>query len=76
MSTLLRRTFLQTAPLAALSLAACTRAPRLQKVGRELGLIATLLKQHERGRQVTDEIVRLSGGSIRELPLISIDSGY
>lgn len=37
--------------------------PRLQKMGRELGLIATLLKQHERGRQVTDEIVRLSGGS-------------
>lgn len=39
--------------------------PRLQKARRELELVAILLKQHERGRQVTDEIVRLSQGSDR-----------
>src|SRR5512133_126668 len=39
--------------------------PRLQKVRREVGLVTTLLKQHERGRQVTDEILRLSQGSDR-----------
>lgn len=32
--------------------------PRLQTAGREVDLVAVLLRQHERGRQVTDEIVR------------------
>jgi len=32
--------------------------PRLQAAGREPTLIATLLRQHERGRQLTDEIQR------------------
>jgi hemerythrin-like domain-containing protein len=42
--------------------------PRLQKAGRELDLVATLLRQHERGRQLTDEIVRKAGaGSSPEL---------
>jgi len=38
--------------------------PRLQVPGREPELVALLLRQHERGRQVTDEIVRKaqSGG--------------
>lgn len=39
--------------------------PRLQAAGRETTLVATLLRQHERGRQLTDEILRraTSGGS-------------
>jgi hemerythrin-like domain-containing protein len=42
--------------------------PRLQQAGRELELVATLLRQHERGRQLTDEIVRKAGaGSSVEL---------
>jgi hemerythrin-like domain-containing protein len=32
--------------------------PRLQKAGREVDLVAVLLRQHERGRQLTDDIVR------------------
>lgn len=32
--------------------------PRLQAAGRETLLLATLLRQHERGRQLTDEIIR------------------
>jgi hemerythrin-like domain-containing protein len=35
--------------------------PRLQAAGREGALVATLLQQHERGRQVTDQIVRRAG---------------
>lgn len=35
--------------------------PRLQAAHRELELIAILLRQHERGRQLTDEIIRQSG---------------
>ena len=34
--------------------------PRLQNARREVELVATLLRQHERGRQLTDEIVRES----------------
>jgi hemerythrin-like domain-containing protein len=37
--------------------------PRLQKAGRELDLVAVLLRQHQRGREVTDEIVRRSTAS-------------
>lgn len=32
--------------------------PRLQAVHRETDLVATLLQQHQRGRQLTDDIVR------------------
>ena len=32
--------------------------PRLQAAGREVALVAILLRQHERGRQLTDEIIR------------------
>jgi hemerythrin-like domain-containing protein len=32
--------------------------PRLQAAGREVDLVAVLLRQHERGRQLTDDIVR------------------
>jgi len=35
--------------------------PRLQAAGRELGLLAVLLHQHERGRQLTDEIIHRAG---------------
>src|SRR6478609_4301811 len=42
--------------------------PRLQAAGREQGLVTTLLRQHERGRQLTDEIARrASAGSSPEL---------
>lgn len=32
--------------------------PRLQAAGRETDLVATLLLQHQRGRQLTDDIIR------------------
>jgi hemerythrin-like domain-containing protein len=35
--------------------------PRLQTARREVDLVAVLLRQHERGRQVTDDIVRRAG---------------
>jgi hemerythrin-like domain-containing protein len=35
--------------------------PRLEAAGREVPLVATLRKQHERGREVTAEILRLAG---------------
>lgn len=35
--------------------------PRLQSAGREVELVATLLRQHQRGREVTDHIVRKVG---------------
>jgi hemerythrin-like domain-containing protein len=34
--------------------------PRLQAAGREGALVATLLKQHQRGRELTDELKRLA----------------
>jgi hemerythrin-like domain-containing protein len=36
--------------------------PRLEAARREVELVATLRRQHQRGREVTDVIVRLSGG--------------
>jgi len=42
--------------------------PRLQAAGREVDLVAVLLRQHQRGREVTDEIVRqASSGASAEL---------
>jgi hemerythrin-like domain-containing protein len=38
--------------------------PRLQAAGREAALVAILLRQHERGRQLTDEISRRAGAGI------------
>jgi hemerythrin-like domain-containing protein len=35
--------------------------PRLQAAHRETELVATLLQQHQRGRQLTDDIVRRAG---------------
>lgn len=35
--------------------------PRLQAAGREAALVTILLRQHERGRQLTDEIIRRAG---------------
>jgi hemerythrin-like domain-containing protein len=40
--------------------------PRLEAHGRELTLVATLRKQHARGRELTDDIVRLAGTSPSE----------
>jgi len=37
--------------------------PRLETARRQPKLVATLRRQHQRGREVTDEIVRLAGGS-------------
>ncbi|HXK25098.1 MAG TPA: hemerythrin domain-containing protein [Myxococcota bacterium] len=37
--------------------------PRLRSAQREVELVATLLRQHERGRQLTDEIIRRSGSA-------------
>lgn len=42
--------------------------PRLKAAGREQELVATLLAQHQRGRQLTDQIVQKAGaGSSPEL---------
>jgi hemerythrin-like domain-containing protein len=41
--------------------------PRLQAARREVELVAILLRQHARGRQLTDGIVRSARGSGREL---------
>jgi hemerythrin-like domain-containing protein len=42
--------------------------PRLQAAGREADLVAVLLRQHARGRELTDEIVRNARGAAeREL---------
>ena len=37
--------------------------PRLQKARRETTLVAVLLRQHQRGRELTDEIVRRAGAA-------------
>jgi hemerythrin-like domain-containing protein len=37
--------------------------PRLQAAHRETDLVATLLEQHERGRQLTEDVIRRSGGA-------------
>jgi len=37
--------------------------PRLQKARREVDLVTVLLQQHQRGRQVTDDIVRRAGSA-------------
>lgn len=36
--------------------------PRLERAGRETELVAVLLRQHQRGRQVTEEIQRRTAG--------------
>jgi hemerythrin-like domain-containing protein len=38
--------------------------PRLQKARRETDLVAILLRQHQRGREVTDDILRRDGASV------------
>jgi hemerythrin-like domain-containing protein len=38
--------------------------PRLQAAGREQALVSTLLRQHERGRQLTDEIIRRASAGV------------
>lgn len=38
--------------------------PRLQKANRETELVAVLLRQHQRGREVTDDIVRRAGAAV------------
>ncbi|HYQ41671.1 MAG TPA: hemerythrin domain-containing protein [Polyangiaceae bacterium] len=37
--------------------------PRLQRAGREEALVAILLRQHQRGRELTEEIVRRASSS-------------
>jgi hemerythrin-like domain-containing protein len=41
--------------------------PRLQTAHRETDLVATLLQQHQRGRQLTDDIVRRTNAASTEL---------
>jgi hemerythrin-like domain-containing protein len=43
--------------------------PRLKKARREVELVAILLSQHHRGRELTDEILR-AGGATPELALL------
>lgn len=42
--------------------------PRLQAAHRETDLVATLLRQHQRGRQLTDDIVRRTSASAAASP--------
>jgi hemerythrin-like domain-containing protein len=45
--------------------------PRLQSAGREVELVAVLLRQHERGRQVTEAIVKkANAGASLELAVL------
>jgi hemerythrin-like domain-containing protein len=39
--------------------------PRLEKARQELGLVAVLRRQHQRGREVTDELVRMARAGIQ-----------
>ena len=41
--------------------------PRMRSAQREVELVATLLRQHERGRRLTDEIIRRSSGAAPDL---------
>jgi len=51
--------------------------PRLQAAGREVALVTILLRQHERGRQLTDEIVRqASAGASPELAQVLRSFGH
>jgi hemerythrin-like domain-containing protein len=51
--------------------------PRLQAAGREVALVTTLLRQHERGRQLTDEIIRrASAGASPELAKVLRSFGH
>lgn len=45
--------------------------PRLESAGREVELVAVLRAQHQRGKQITDDILRLArgpGGDAKQLP--------
>jgi len=46
--------------------------PRLQKPQQQVELVATLLRQHQRGREATDEIVRRvgAGGGAELVPML------
>jgi hemerythrin-like domain-containing protein len=51
--------------------------PRLQAAGREVALVTILLRQHERGRQLTDEIIRRAGaGASPELAQVLRSFGH
>jgi Hemerythrin HHE cation binding domain len=52
--------------------------PRLQAAGREADLVEVLLRQHARGRELTDDIVRNArGGAERELaPILFGEDGF
>jgi hemerythrin-like domain-containing protein len=51
--------------------------PRLQSAGREAALVTVLLRQHERGRQLTDEIIRRAGaGASPELAQVLRSFGH
>ncbi len=39
--------------------------PRMRKAGQHVDLVETLLKQHQAGRRVTADILRLAGGGAR-----------
>jgi hemerythrin-like domain-containing protein len=38
--------------------------PRMQAANREAALVAILLRQHQRGRELTDEIIRRAGAGV------------
>lgn len=40
--------------------------PRLQAAGREAALVSILLKQHQRGRELTDELIRRAGAGVSQ----------
>jgi hemerythrin-like domain-containing protein len=46
--------------------------PRLESARRELELVATLRRQHQRGREVTDEVVRIARGGTATSQLVQL----
>ncbi len=50
--------------------------PRLQAARREADLVAVLLRQHRRGREVTDEVVRLASAGTGSTQLAQLLRGF
>lgn len=50
--------------------------PRLESAGREVGLVAILRRQHQRGRDLTAEIIRLSSAGSDQAQLLQLMRGF
>jgi len=50
--------------------------PRLQAAGRETALVAVLLRQHQRGRELTDDALRLAAAGTASKELAQVLAGF